>query len=276
VSAAASPAAATVADLGVVVQAIRRRRRWALRPAAGGDRSARRLRPGVKLCSAWLVTLLACAVPGGRHASAVEVVRVKSPKTWFLPHDPDVLGRLRDQADTVAEVLTALAGWVRGEPVGGELHTPFLVQSSERREVLVAVREALSSPIGAEDVFELSERLGEIAEAAYALVRESELCRTPPDDHLKAMVLTSVTAFDMLHEALDLVPNDDAAGRADTAVSSLDFAEHAYRRAIAGLETEPDLRREMRLRELYRRAEHLASAVQRLGRRTWYAVGKPS
>ncbi|WP_370962576.1 hypothetical protein [Amycolatopsis sp. cg9] len=201
---------------------------------------------------------------------------MKLPKTWFLPHNPDVLGRLRDQADTVAEVLTALAGWARGEPVGGELHTPLLVQSSERREVLVAVRAAFSTPIEAEDVFELAERLGEIAEAAYMLVRESDLSRTPPDDHLKAMVLTSVTAFDMLHDALDLLPHNDAAGRADTAVSSLETAEHAYRRAIAGLETEPDVRREVRLRELYRRAEHLASAVQRLGRRTWYAVCKIS
>ncbi|WIY00439.1 hypothetical protein QRX60_41335 [Amycolatopsis mongoliensis] len=201
---------------------------------------------------------------------------MKLPKTWFLPHNPDVLGRLRDQADTVSEVLTTLAGWVRGEPVGGELHTPLLVQAAERREVLVAVREAFSTPIEAEDVFELAERLGEIADAAYMLVRESDLSRTPPDDHLRAMVLTAVAAFDMLHAALDLLPSTDAAGRADAAVSSLDVAEHAYRRAIAGLETEPDPRREMRLRELYRRAEHLLLAVQRLGRRTWYAVCKIS
>ncbi|UOX90634.1 hypothetical protein MUY14_08410 [Amycolatopsis sp. FBCC-B4732] len=201
---------------------------------------------------------------------------MRLPKTWFLPHNPDVLGLLRDQASTVSEVMTALAGWARGEPTGGELHTPLLVQSAERREVLMAVREAFSTPLEAEDVFELAERLGEIAEAAYMLVRESDLSRTPPDDHLSAMVLTSVTAFDMLHEALDALPAASAAAAADTAVSSLDAAEHAYRRAIAGLETEPDSRREMRLRELYRRAEHLASAVQRLGRRTWYAVCKIS
>lgn len=201
---------------------------------------------------------------------------MRSPKTWFLPHNPDVLGLLRDQADTVADVLTALAGWARGLPTGGELHTPLLVQSAERREVLMAVRQAFSAPLAAEDLFELAERLGEISEAAYALVRESDLSRTPPDDHLCALVLTAVTAFDMLHEALDALPHTEAAGRAEAALSSLDAAEHAYRRAIAGLETEPDPRREMRLRELYRRAEHLASAVQRLGRRTWYAVCKIS
>ena len=86
----------------------------------------------------------------------------------------------------------------------------------------------------------------------------------------------AVTAFDMLHEALDSLPHPGAAGQADAALSSLDAAEHAYRQAIACLETEPDPRREMRLRELYRRAEHLALAVQRLGRRTWYAVCKIS
>jgi hypothetical protein len=201
---------------------------------------------------------------------------MRLPKTWFLPHNPDVLGLLRDQADTVGEVLTALAGWARGLSTGGELHTPLLVQSAERRQVLVAVREAFSTPIEAEDVFELAERLGEIAEAAYMLVREAELSATPPDDHLTAMVRTIVTTFDMLHKALDTLPHTAAAAEADTALSSLEAAEHAYRRAIAGLETEPDPRREMRLRELYRRAEHLTLAVQRLGRRTWYAVCKIS
>ncbi|WP_432845028.1 hypothetical protein ACQPXB_28230 [Amycolatopsis sp. CA-161197] len=138
------------------------------------------------------------------------------------------------------------------------------------------MREAFSTPIEAEDVFELAERLGEIADAAYMLIREPNLSRTPPDDHLEAMVLIAVAAFDELQAALGLLPHPDAAGRADAAVSSLDRAEHAYRRAIAGLETEPEARREMRLRELYRRAEHLTLAVQRLGRRTWYAVYKIS
>lgn len=199
---------------------------------------------------------------------------MRLPKTWFVPHNPDVLGLLRDQADTVGDLLTALAGWARGLPTGGELHTPLLVQSAERRQVLVAARSAVGTPIQAEDVFELAERLGEIADAAYLLVRESDLSRTPPDDHLMAIVLTVVTAFDMLHKALDALPHTDAAAEADAALSALDAAEHAFRRAIAGLETEPDPRRELRLRELYRRAEHLALAVQRLGRRTWYAAGK--
>ncbi|MGW5740478.1 hypothetical protein [Amycolatopsis sp. NPDC003861] len=201
---------------------------------------------------------------------------MRLPKTWFPARNPDVLGLLRDQADTVGDLLTALAGWARGLPTGGELHTPLLVQSAERRQVLVAVREAFSTAIGAEDVFELAERLGEIADAAYMLVRESDLSRTPPDDHLTAMVLTVVTAFDMLHNALDALPHNEAAAEADVALSSLETAEHAYRRAIASLETEPDPRREMRLRELYRRAEHLALTVQRPGRRTWYSVGKIS
>ena len=91
--------------------------------------------------------------------------------------------------------------------------------------------------------------------------------------------MTAAFAFTwlgLLHQALDVLPRTEAAGEADAALSALEGAEHAYRRAIAGLETEADPRREMRLRELYRRAEHLTLAVQRLGRRTWYAVCKIS
>ena len=61
---------------------------------------------------------------------------------------------------------------------------------------------------------------------------------------------------------------------ADEALQQLSLAEHAYREAIADLESETDLRRELRRREQYRRCELLAEAIQHLARRTWYAVYK--
>lgn len=164
----------------------------------------------------------------------------------------------------------------RGAGTAADVLGPLVAQADQRRAVLVAVREAFSTPLEAEDVFELAERLSEIAEAAYMLVREADLSRTEPDGYLADMVTAVATTFEKLAGALEILPHTDAAGIADCAASTLEATEHTYRRAIAGLESVQDTRREIRLRELYRRAEHLGLAVQRLGRRTWYAVCKIS
>ena len=75
-----------------------------------------------------------------------------------------------------------------------------------------------------------------------------------------------------LGAAIRALPDSHAAPLADEALEQLTLAEHAYREAIADLESETDLRRE--LREQYRRCELLAEAIQHLARRTWYAVYK--
>ncbi|MFD8496089.1 DUF47 domain-containing protein [Amycolatopsis sp. NPDC059657] len=199
---------------------------------------------------------------------------MKLPTAWFLPKNPDVLGLLRAQATTVGEAITALDSF--SVTAAADLRHALIRQADQRREVLMAVREAFSTPLEAEDLFELAERLSEIAEAAYMLVREADLSHTGPDEHLAAMLAAISIAYTELITAMDKLPHGAAAGVADRVVPVLITADHAYRRAIAALENEPDIRREVRLRELYRRTEHLAGAVGRLAHRIWYAVCKIS
>lgn len=203
---------------------------------------------------------------------------MKLPKAWFLPEDHDVLGMLRTQLDIVAEVRDLLDRWARLEcPTGRavrELQRLTEREHAQRRALHAAVRASFSTPLEAEDVFELGERLGELVEATYALVREAELSRTEPEPRLTALIASIVSVMPAVDAAVRALPSTDAANLADRAGEQRGTVEHAYREAIADLEYEPDLRRELRRRELYRRAEHLALATQRLGRRTWYAVCK--
>ena len=77
-----------------------------------------------------------------------------------------------------------------------------------------------------------------------------------------------------LGAAIPALRDSHAAPLADEALEQLTLAEHAYREAIADLESENDLRRELRRREQYRRCELLAEAIHHLARRIWYAVYK--
>ena len=146
----------------------------------------------------------------------------------------------------------------------------------QRRATHAAVRTAFSTPLAAEDLFELAERLGEFTEAVYMLVRGADLTGMAADPPLRGQVAPVVAATTCIVQAVDALPDDRAAELADAAADRLQAAEHADRVAITALEAEPDVRVEVRRRELHPRAEHLVAAAHAVARRIWYAVCKIS
>jgi hypothetical protein len=202
---------------------------------------------------------------------------MKLPRAWFLPETYDILGTLTAQLDVVEQAFTVLTEWCAGtdgdDPIV-DLRSLVAIEHERRRLLHVQVRSSFSTPLGAEDLFELGERLGEIAERSYAVVREAELSKTAVDPCLALQVEAIKGAMAALAGAIRALPHGRAAKLADSALEQLSTAEHAYRDAIADLEHENDLHRELRRRELYRRVEHLTDAVRGGARRTWYAVYK--
>ncbi len=202
---------------------------------------------------------------------------MRHPRAWFLPENHDVLGTLRAQLDIVETVVSVLQEWCMGasdEQVVVQMRSLLVTEHEVRRRLQTQVRSSFSTPLAAEDLFELGERLGAVAERAYGLAREGGLSRTAPDPHLCRQVQVIAAAMTPLGAAIRALPKGAAAPLADDALEQLVRAEHAYREAIADLEAETDLRRELRRREQYRRCEILAEAIQHLARRTWYAVYK--
>lgn len=202
---------------------------------------------------------------------------MKLPSAWFLPETHDILGTMVEQFDVVRQSFDVLVSWCAGidgdDPIVAM--RALIVQEHERRRHLhTQVRSSFSTPLGSEDLFELGERLGEICERSYALVREAEISHTATDPCLGLQVEAIDRAMRPLGAAIHALPHARAGKLADESLELLASAEHAYRDAIADLEREPDLRLELRRRELYRRGEHLADAVRGAARRTWYAVYK--
>lgn len=203
---------------------------------------------------------------------------MRLPRAWFLPRDDDVLGELRDQAVTADEAVRVLAGWAAGrceiDEATGRLRELRQNGEDRRRAVHASIRASFSTPLDAEDLFELAERLTEVIDAAYALVREAQLTDTDTDPGMLGLAGAAESASAQLMHAITLLPRPAAAAAVEEASPCFQRAEHAYRLAVVGLQSETDISRELRRRELYRRAEHLITALARVGRRTWYAVAK--
>ena len=107
---------------------------------------------------------------------------------WFLPETLDVIGLLREQAAVTIGGLEALTEWAAGESAAAERVREFEHAADERKlELLKALTASFTTPIDAEDVFTMSERLDAVMNGAKDAVREAEVMDLPPDEHVLGM-----------------------------------------------------------------------------------------
>jgi len=198
-------------------------------------------------------------------------------KRWFLPEAPDLLGLLSHQGAVTLTGIDALVAWSKGDrSKEAEVRTCEHEADRARREVLSALKVAFVTPIGPEDLFELSERLDRVMNAAKNLVREAELLGMEPDAPMAEMAdLISLGVGDLVQAFPCLAADPDrATGFADAAVRQQRAVEHVYRRAMSAL-LEIDAVREVGgRRELYRRMARMGDAIEGVASRIWYAVVK--
>ena len=86
------------------------------------------------------------------------------------------------------------------------LRSLLATEHETRRRLHTQVRSSFSTPLAAEDHFELTERLGAVSERAYGVAREAELSRTAPDPRLGQQVEAIAAAMTPLGAAIRALP----------------------------------------------------------------------
>jgi uncharacterized protein Yka (UPF0111/DUF47 family) len=198
-------------------------------------------------------------------------------RRWFLPSAPDLLAELSRQGGVSLEAVDAFRDWANGNrAAASRVHTLEHESDAVRRGVQSAVRRAFVTPIGPEDIYELSERLDGVVHAAKDLVREAEVLEMLPDPAMGDMAdLIALGVRNLVNAFPDLVTDPDrATEQADTAVDHQRRLEHVYRSAMSSLVADSDFREVTGRRELYRRCVRIGDAIVGVGHRIWYAVVK--
>jgi len=203
-------------------------------------------------------------------------------RSWFLPETPDVLGMLNAQAAATIEGMAALNDWAAGDATGSDrLRAAEHTADGHKRVLQAALRTAFVTPIGAEDLYVLSQRLDAVLNGAKDAVRESEVLDMAPDASIKAMseliavgVGHLATAFVGLARRGGREDGDDATDAADAAIHSQRDLERVYRSAMSALLVETDLREVMGRREMYRRFSRISEVVIEVAERIWYTSVK--
>jgi uncharacterized protein len=196
---------------------------------------------------------------------------------WLLPQSVEVLGILHRQATITIEGMDAFLEWADGEAEAGDRVRAAEHRADDcKRELRKALSEAFSTPLDAEDIYELSQGLDEILNSAKDTVGEAEAMRTSPDGATAAMATELAEGTRQLGQAFALIEDDGGASAeaADRAVKQHRNLEHTYRKAMSALIDVDDLREVTARRELYRRLARTSEHLARVGERVWYSVLK--
>lgn len=86
-----------------------------------------------------------------------------STKRWFLPENPDLFGLLQEQVAITVEGMQALVRWAAGDSTAGDQVRDCEHRADDKkRELWRKLRDALSPPMDAEDLYSLSADLDEV------------------------------------------------------------------------------------------------------------------
>ena len=198
-------------------------------------------------------------------------------KRWFLPHTPDLLGLLRQQAQVTVRGIEAFGAWSAGElERAREVRTAEHEADQVRRQLQGELRAAFSAPLDAEDLYELSERLDTVLNGAKNAVREAEVMAMEPDrpmEEMGAQVAEGVRHLAAAFEELGR-NSDRATTEANSAIKCDRALERSYRAAMSALLGNGDVGHVMGRRELYRRYARVGEHLVHVAHRVWYAVVK--
>jgi uncharacterized protein Yka (UPF0111/DUF47 family) len=198
-------------------------------------------------------------------------------KKWFLPQSIDLLGMLCEQMSLTATGMDAFVQWANGDAAAERAVRDVEHQADEKKRALwMALRDAFTTPIDAEDLYTLSALLDTVLNGAKDIVRESEVLALAPDEATAEMATDLRDGVRQLEAAFEqLAKHDDrATDAADAAVKAARKLERVYRTAMSALLDEPDVRVAMGRREIYRRFTHVGDRLIETAERVWYSVVK--
>lgn len=196
---------------------------------------------------------------------------------WFLPETPDVLGTLRRQAEVTTAGMTSFLQWAQGEPgAGDEVRMAEHAADRVRRELAQQLRIAFTTPVDAEDLFTLSERLDAVLNMAKNVVRDAELLGLSPTDTTAAMAAEACDGVGHLGAALAALTDDATAATeaADAATKNGRHMEKLYAQAMRDVAEMSDAHAALLLRDHLADCLRVGERIELVADRIWYAVVK--
>lgn len=196
---------------------------------------------------------------------------------WFLPETPDVLGTLNRQAEVTVSGMTAFLLWAQGDTTQSRiLRDAEHAADTVRRELAQQLRLAFTTPVDAEDLFTLSERLDAVLNVSKNVVRDADMMGIGPSETTALMAQQAHDGVGNLVIAIAALHHEptQATDAADAATKNGRRMEKLYSQAGRELAAATDFHAALLMREHLRGCLHVGERIELVADRIWYSVVK--
>ena len=198
----------------------------------------------------------------------------------LFPSGPDFLKLLEAQIKHGQMALTAFEQWSNAPSEEGAQTVYRLETEADdlRRDLVLALSSAFSTPLDREDIDDLSERLDDVVDDVRNAVREAAALAVVPDAHVREMIGNLRDGLGELGLALRALHKDRRAALEHVAKAhhAGHLNERIYTRALSALFEQDDFRRILKLREIYSRMVELSEVLELSAEELAHSINKLS
>lgn len=212
------------------------------------------------------------------------IVRTKWLFGRLFEPSHDFFEMLNRHAAKTLEGVRALSDWVNDQDCADRCQTVRDLENQAdelKLDIGKKLTESFVTPFDREDIYDLSQRLDEVINAAKGVVREIEAYEVKPSDHAPAIgelcaILVEGTQCLVLSFAALKHDLQEAYHQAFLARKAENRLTKAYRQAVRELLTLDDLKLIMRVKEVYRSLLVNGEKVDNVAEKLLHAIIKMS
>ncbi len=185
---------------------------------------------------------------------------------------------LRLQIDHGQQAFDAFLQWCDA-PSDSAAETVFHIEQEAdgvRRDVVLALSTAFSTPLDREDIDDLSERLDDIVDSVRNTVREARALKIQADEPMKHMIANLKEGLLELGYAIGALPKDPHAAveHAVKCHHTERLNERIYTQALVALFESNDFKKIFRQREIYSLVIQLSETLEISAEQLVHAINK--
>jgi len=197
-----------------------------------------------------------------------EVKRVNVFK-WLFSKEIDFYKLLEEQSKLTLEGVCALEKYMTTGNIedGHEVNKIEKEADRKRQELIDELDKTFITPFDREDIFQLSKAIDDILDYADTTVKEMEIYNLQPTSELQEIVTVIKFSTDLIHKSVCNLNKNKKEGmkQALKAKKYENEVENLYRKNLAKLFEEEDVKYILKMREIFRHLSNCADKIDLAG-----------
>lgn len=188
---------------------------------------------------------------------------------WLFSKEVDFYNLLQEQSKLTLQGVCALEKYmITGNTEDGDEVNKLEKIADKKREILInELDKTFITPFDREDIFQLSKAIDDILDYSDTTVKEMEIYKLKPTEELLEIVTVIKLSTDFIHKSVCNLNKNKKEGmeQALKAKKNENEVENLYRKNLAKLFEEEDVKYILKMREIFRHLSNCADKIDLAG-----------